>query len=173
MSTYTNDELEKLYFKIAESELAPFPGEFDKFKDDPMVMLYLTGSPQYGLAHEVGIAGAVLRRSVHAWAKTQAQEVVAPNPAKRSSRHKPNRAKRPDRLHTAIVAGLKACRNRYGTDPTADALFDWLAEHDDTGTIVDSDDSHLWWKMWDGNSKKVSRKSIANRLPRIKRESPA
>ena len=78
-----------------------------------------------------------------------------------------------DRLEMAVIAGLKAYRAKHKTDPTADALFEWLAEHDETGTIEDADDEELWWKKADGNLKPITRKAFANRLTTIKAKTPA
>jgi hypothetical protein len=98
---------------------------------------------------------------------------TCPEPAKAAA-SKPERAtERRDRLAVAIGAALNALRGKLKTEPTAGDVFDYLADHDETGIIEDSNDSFLWWKTSYGGSGKTSRKALANRLTGIKRKSPA
>lgn len=98
---------------------------------------------------------------------------TCPEPAKAAA-SKPERAtERRDRLAVAIGAALNALRGKLKTEPTTGDVFDYLADHDETGIIEDSNDSFLWWKTSDGGSGKTSRKALANRLTGIKRKSPA
>jgi hypothetical protein len=77
-----------------------------------------------------------------------------------------------DRMAGAIVAGINTYKAKHKTEPTADSLFDWLREHDETDTIDDSDDEILWWKKGNGNLKPITRKALANRLTGIKAKNP-
>lgn len=79
-----------------------------------------------------------------------------------------------DRLAMAIIQGLAAHKDKYGIIPTANTLFEWLPDHDETGVIhsMEPDGEHLLWVKGDGGLKDISRKGFANRLSNIKNKYP-
>lgn len=121
--------------------------------------------------------GKVPGEYIRAWLGDAWPVAVAPSdvPIKRGTAKPARKAKNGngDRLAMAMIAGLKAYRAKHKTDPTADALFEWLAENDETGTIDDANDVKLWWRKADGDPKTISRKAFANRLTTIKAKTPA
>jgi len=78
---------------------------------------------------------------------------------------------RTDGLATAMGAGLIAYRVKYRIDPTARALFDWLATNDETGKIEDfnSDTDVITWKRSDGGLSDTSFKSFQGRFTSMKK----
>lgn len=79
-----------------------------------------------------------------------------------------------DRLGKAMVQGYAAYKKIHGHPPTADTLFEWLPNHDDTDIIdsMEPDGEHLWWIMGNGNMKKKSRTGFGNRFTSIKKLFP-
>lgn len=74
--------------------------------------------------------------------------------------------KKNDGLSHAIDAGLIGYCKKHGTDPTDRALFDWLADHDDTGIIIelDRDADKITWRRQDGGLSDTSFKSFQHRM---------
>lgn len=78
-----------------------------------------------------------------------------------------------DRLAVAMEAGLKAYRAKYKADPTAGDLWDWLAEHDETGTIEEiTHENKIVWRTSKGALKDTTRKAFENRLTGIRARNP-
>lgn len=84
----------------------------------------------------------------------------------RTASDKENKAKRTrkDRLTRAIEATLDV----LGNDASADAVFSHLAERDTTGIIVDSTAEKIVWEDTKGSLHDTTRKSLANRLTKIR-----
>jgi hypothetical protein len=66
----------------------------------------------------------------------------------------------------AILAALPALRTKLGRKPSADEVFCYLADHDETGVIVDSTTDKLIWEDTKGELHNIARKtSPFNMLP--------
>jgi hypothetical protein len=72
---------------------------------------------------------------------------------------------RTDRLKRAIAYGLKSNPNM-----TANELFDWLMDNDETGTIVDSTPDKLVWTDSIGQEHDINRATFANRVSNLRKE---
>lgn len=86
---------------------------------------------------------------------------------------KPREQGRRDRLTVAIEAALSALRKNGMPSPTAGDVFDYLAENDETGIVVDSTEKKLTWQTSEEHLKDTSRKALANRLTGLRKKTPA
>lgn len=82
------------------------------------------------------------------------------------------RKTRIDGLRLAMNAGIVSYEKRFNTEPTARALFVWLAENDETGNIEDFDHEQdiITWKRSDGGLGDTTFKAFANRFSSMKKE---
>ena len=81
-----------------------------------------------------------------------------------------NPRNRKTRLRVAIEEAYdRVVALHNGVDPgTNDEVIRLLVTDDQTGAITDSDDKYVWWSDRNGDSKRTSRKSIANTLGEIR-----
>jgi hypothetical protein len=138
---------------------------------------YPEGAVERGpAAHFLDDIGEEPSRYVMAWFESEGAGMKRGNdtPAIRPKKSRPKDGKKakPDRLDVAMQAGLLAYRAKHKTTPTADAFFDWLPEHDETGSIVDANEFQIWWKKGDSDDKPIKRKTFRTRFARIKDENP-
>lgn len=75
---------------------------------------------------------------------------------------------REDRLSVVIVAALEALRARLRREPKAAEVFAYL-EEDPTGIVVDSTDEKLTWVSEGGTLHDTKRKTVANRISRLRK----
>jgi hypothetical protein len=77
---------------------------------------------------------------------------------------------RTTRLTFAITEARQVLLEKAkGLEPSASAVFDYLANDDETGVIVDSKDDALIWVDTKGNLHDTKKRSIANSLSTIKK----
>jgi hypothetical protein len=79
---------------------------------------------------------------------------------------------RTDGLSKAMEIGFKRYEQRYHSEPTARALFDWLANNDETGKIteLDTDKDVLTWTRSDGGLSDTSFSSFQGRFTKLRRK---
>jgi hypothetical protein len=93
-------------------------------------------------------------------------ESVNSEPPKRRERTGTTRS---DALDGAIKAARAALLKRHGCEPSAEAVCVHL-EDDPTGVVVDHTDTALTWGDARGNLHDTARKTVANRLTRIRKQ---
>lgn len=83
----------------------------------------------------------------------------------------PKMRSRTDGLRTAMLAGIVTYKNKHQIEPTARALFNWIACNDETGTIVEvnNDTDTITWKRSDGGLSDTTYKSFQGRCTNIKK----
>ena len=79
---------------------------------------------------------------------------------------------RTDNLSKAMEIGFTTYRQRHGSEPTARALFDWLATDDETGKITEfnPDNDVLTWTRSDGGLSDTAFRSFQGRFTNLKRK---
>lgn len=76
---------------------------------------------------------------------------------------------RKDRMRVAIEAAEEALQGKTKRRPTADEVFDYLAnDRDETGVIVDYTSEKLTWTDSKGKCHDIDRPTFANRLSRYR-----
>lgn len=75
---------------------------------------------------------------------------------------------RTTRLKAAEVAGRNALLRRLGREPSGEEFFQYLANEDKTGAIIDQESDALVWEDQRGNSHKVKFTTIATTLSRLR-----
>ena len=79
---------------------------------------------------------------------------------------------RTDNLSKAMEIGFVSYKQRFNAEPTARALFDWLATNDDTEKITDfdADNDVLTWTRSDGGLADTSFRAFQGRFTALKRK---
>lgn len=95
------------------------------------------------------------------------EQRVAENPSTEPEEHKAVKRKRLDNLGRAI---FDAWRKGFPLRSTAAALFDHLANNDDTGFVRNRDGDQLVWENTSGGFSYTSLKALGNRLPSLREE---
>ncbi|AXS80639.1 hypothetical protein HYN24_11775 [Dechloromonas sp. HYN0024] len=82
------------------------------------------------------------------------------------------RRTRIDGLCLAMKAGVISYEKKFRTGPTARALFDWIAENDETGNVVEinADGDTITWLRTDGGLCDTAFKTFQGRFSNLKRE---
>ena len=95
--------------------------------------------------------------------KNEAEKVEEKNPKTRR-----------DNLSIAMDVGFANYKKQKLVAPTARALFDWLADNDETGKVADFDEDKdvLTWTRTDGGLSDTSFKSFQGRFTRLKLKKP-
>lgn len=86
-----------------------------------------------------------------------------------SGRNKPRT--RRTRITGAIEAAFDALRKTLARNPTADQVFSYLENSDETGIIVDATTDALIWQDTRGKFHETKRKTIANKVSSLSRDS--
>ncbi|MCB4360923.1 hypothetical protein [Quatrionicoccus australiensis] len=79
---------------------------------------------------------------------------------------------RTDGLSLAMQAGIVAYREKHRAEPSARALFDFIANHDETNNIeeFDADKDKLTWRRADGGLSDTTFKSFQGRFTNLIRK---
>ena len=100
--------------------------------------------------------------------------LVEPKIADDSGKPKPEKRMgkgRRDGLRVAMEAGYQEITQQRGAAPTARELFDWLAENDETGNIVNRSAENCLAYLTEGKKlRNVNFKAFQNRFTRLRRQ---
>ncbi|WP_303900775.1 hypothetical protein [Thiohalomonas denitrificans] len=80
------------------------------------------------------------------------------------------RKKRWDSLREAMEAAVDRLEAGFGRWPRPSEVFNLLATDDRTSLVIDANDKYLMWINEAGEEKSSSRKDVADRLGRMKKD---
>lgn len=124
---------------------------------------WLDSHPEYGasLRFDIGSQSVELAKAKQPATGRRAQQISAIQARPKGTRK--------DRMRVAIEAAEKALQGKMKHRPTADEVFDYLADdRDETGVIVDNTSEKLTWEDSQGKLHDIDRPTFANRLSRYR-----